>query len=135
MEAGQRTWRVGLERGNLRGQDRAACRILVANIDVDVLDADSPRGDEHSLDEPVRVAFQVVPILERAGLALVDIDGHQPRRRLGAHDAPLAADGKSGAAQSAQPRILHRCQNRFERTFAAHTGEERAIAGIGAIGA
>ena len=50
----------------------------------------------------MRVALEVVAVLEGAGLAFVDIDGHQPRRRLRAHDAPLAPRRKPGAAQAAQ---------------------------------
>ena len=53
----------------------------------------------------MRIALEVVAVLERAGLAFVDVDRHQPRRGLGAHDPPLAARRKAGAAQAAQPRI------------------------------
>ena len=55
----------------------------------------------------MRVALEVVAVLERAGLALVDVDRHQPRRAFGAHDLPFAAGREAGAAEPAQRRVLH----------------------------
>ncbi len=100
MDARQRAWRVGLERRDLARQDRAAGRVFVAQVDVDVVDVDRPRRDQHAFEEAMRVALEVMPVLERSRLAFVDVDGHQPRRGLGAHDAPLAAGGKAGAAEA-----------------------------------
>src|SRR5690606_32659146 len=42
---------------------------------------------------------------ESAGLALVGIDGHEPRARVTAHDLPLLAGGKAGPAEAAQAGI------------------------------
>ena len=52
----------------------------------------------------MRIALEVEAVLEGAGLAFVDVDRHQARRRLAAHDAPLAAGRKAGAAEAAQAR-------------------------------
>jgi hypothetical protein len=92
LDSWQRSRRVPLKRLDLTRQDRAARRVFVAQIDVDVGDADRPRRDQHPLEESMRVALEIVTILERARLALVDVDRHQPRLRLAADDLPLAAD-------------------------------------------
>ena len=55
----------------------------------------------------MRVALEVGAVLEGAGLALVDVHGHQARRGLLAHDAPLAAGREAGAAQAAQAGVFH----------------------------
>ena len=91
MNARQRARRIALERGDLVGQQRTARRVFVAQIDVDLVDADGPRRDQHAFEEAMRVALEIVAILERAGLAFVDVDGHEARRRLGAHDLPFAS--------------------------------------------
>ena len=80
-----------------------------------------------AFEEPVRIALEVVAILERARLALVDVDRHQARRRLGRHELPLAAGRETGAAEAAQPRVLHH-RDRRQPAFAApltHDGRER----------
>jgi hypothetical protein len=66
----QRARRIGAKRGELALEDRAAAGVLVAQVDVDRVDADRPRGDQHALEEAVRIALEVVAVLERAGLAL-----------------------------------------------------------------
>jgi hypothetical protein len=76
-------------------QQRAAAVVFVAQVDVDGVDADRPGGDQHAFEEAVRIALEVDAVLEGAGLALVDVHRHQARRRLGAHDAPLAAGRES----------------------------------------
>ena len=91
----QRARRIGLQRRDLALQDLAAAGVLVAQVDVDFGDADRPRGDERAFEEAVRIALEVVAVLERAELAFVDVDRHQPRRRLAPHDAPLAARRES----------------------------------------
>src|SRR5215471_13309730 len=102
MNRRKRTRRVCLESLEFALEDGAAAVILVAKIDIDFSDAHSPRGHKRAFDEAMRVSLEVVPILERAGLALVDVDRHQARRRLGSHDLPLAAGWKARAAQAAK---------------------------------
>ena len=79
--------------------------IFVAHIDVGVGRFDHPGGDQHAFDEAMRVLLEVVPVLERAGLAFVAVDREHPRRRLGAHQRPLAAGRKAGAAEAAQAGV------------------------------
>ena len=48
------------------------------------------------------IGFEIVAVLEGAGLALVGIDRHQARLGLGADEPPLAPGRKPGAAKTAQ---------------------------------
>src|SRR5207249_402899 len=103
-------------------QDRAAARILVAQIDIDRLDAHRPGGDQHAFEETVRIALEVIAILEGARLAFVDIDRHEPRRRFRAHDAPFAPRGKACATQAAQSGALELGQYRVDRPLPGCAG-------------
>ena len=80
-----------LDLGDFVEQHQPQLGIFVADVDVDLGRLDHPGGDQHAFDEAVRIALEIVAILERAGLALVGVDRHQPRRRLGAHQRPFAA--------------------------------------------
>ncbi len=62
----------------------------------------------------MRVAFEQHAVLEGAGLAFVDVHGHQARRRLGEHDAPFATGREARTAQAAQARVLERLDHRLE---------------------
>ena len=84
-------------------ENRAAAVILVTQVDIDSVDVYGPGGDDRALEETMRVALEMVPILERAWLAFVDVDRHQPRSRFGRDDLPLSAGGEAGTAESAQP--------------------------------
>ena len=81
--------------------------ILVPQVDVDRVDSDGPRRDDRAFEEAMRVALEIVRILERPRLAFVDVDRHQARSRFGCDDFPLAARWKAGAAETAQPRVFH----------------------------
>ena len=100
-----------LDRGDLAFEDRAALRVLVAQVDVDLGRLDHPGGDQHAFEEAVRVGFEKIAVLEGAGLALVGVDRHQPRRRLLPHQAPFAPGRKPGAAEPAQPGMLERSRS------------------------
>src|SRR5688572_27184194 len=119
--------------GKLALEQLAARVVFVAQVDVDVLDADRPCGDEHPFDEAMRVALEVVAVLERAGLALVDVHRHEPWSRLGAHDAPLAPRGEAGAAQAAQARVFHGLDDGLDVALAADAVEPRLVTAFLAI--
>src|SRR5258706_466167 len=85
-----------LARGELLVEDRAALRVLVAQIDVRRLGLDRPGGDQHPLEKAVRIGFEEIAVLEGAGLALVGIDREEARPRLLAHEAPFAPGRKAG---------------------------------------
>jgi hypothetical protein len=74
MELGERARRVGVERRQLALENRAAAVILVAEIDIDGVDADRPGRDDGALEKTVWIALEVIAILERARLALVYVD-------------------------------------------------------------
>src|SRR5208282_6508377 len=98
--------RVGLKRPEFPLQNRSTCGVFVAQIDINFVDVNRPRRDEHTLEETMRIALKIVTVLEGARLALVDVYRHQPWRRLGAHDAPFAPRRKPGTTQPAQRRLL-----------------------------
>src|SRR4029079_16516313 len=125
--------RVGFERRDLALEHRAASRVLVAQIDIDIRDADCPRRDQHAFEEAMRVALQVIAILERARLAFVDVHGHQPRGGLGTYDLPFPAGGKPGDAQATQAAFSRRRDACADGALAADAGAYRAIAAFGAI--
>jgi hypothetical protein len=134
LDVGQRARRVGQQRVQLTLQQAAAVVVLVAQIEVDGLGARHLRGDQHAFEEAVRVALQVETVLEGAGLAFVDVDGHQARRRLLAHDAPLAPRREARAAQAAQAGVLQGAQHGLGLMLAVHHGRGQAVAAGGAVG-
>ena len=69
---------------DLREQHQPDFRILVADIDIDRRRLDHPCADQHAFEEAMRIAFEIVAVLERAGFALVAVHRHQPRRGFGA---------------------------------------------------
>ncbi len=103
-------------------------------IDVGLGRLDHPGGDQHALDEAVRIALQVVAVLEGAGLALVAVDREQPRRRLGAHQRPFAAGREAGAAEAAQPGVAHRLDDVVAGAGAGEALLEQRIAAVAQIG-
>src|SRR5690606_34118041 len=95
------------EERQLALQHLAAAVIFVAQVDIDFGDADGPCGDQHAFQETMRIALEVVAILERAGFALVDVHRHQARLGLRTDDAPFAPRGEARATQATQARVLH----------------------------
>ncbi len=80
------------------GQDVKHGGILVAHIEVDALGLDRPGGDQRALEHLLRIALEIEAVLERARLALIAIDGHEPRALIGPHDLPFAPGRETGAA-------------------------------------
>ena len=111
-------------------EQRAAAVVLVAQVDVDRLDAHRPGGDQHAFDEAVRIALEVDAVLEGAGLAFVDVHRHQPRRRLVAHDAPLAPGREAGAAQAAQAGVFQRLDHRLDVARAVQAIAQQRVAAL-----
>ena len=58
----------------------------------------------------MRVAAQIVAVLEGPGLALVAVDAHVARLGLAADDLPFAPGREAGAAEAAQAGIVERGQ-------------------------
>ena len=85
---------------NLRAEDE-----LAADIDVGKMHVVRVAGDDHALEQLVRVLIDDLPILERAGFGFVRVADEVDRLGvlLGIDEAPLHAAGKSRAAAPAQP--------------------------------
>ena len=87
-------------------QQRRQLAIFVAQIKIDFMRLNHPGGDQHAFDEAVRIEAEIVAILERAGLALVAIHGHQARPHLCANQRPFAARREARATETAQTELL-----------------------------
>src|SRR6185503_16576004 len=125
--------RVLAKAGELALEDGSAAVILVAQVDIDVIDTDRPRRHEGALQEAVRIALEVIPVLERAGLALVDVDRHQARRRFRRDDLPLASGGEARAAEAAKPGVFHQRDDVRRRSLAAGARCGKRVAAVRAI--
>src|SRR5690606_19883567 len=99
--------RLGFELLDLGRRSSDLAMVLVAQVNVDFLDADRPGRDQRALAESVRIALEVVAVLEGAGLALVDVDRHQARAVEALDDAPLAPGREARATETAQARVFH----------------------------
>src|ERR1700754_4101378 len=83
-------------------------------------------ADQHPFNETMRISFEVPAVLERARLALVAIDRHQPRAGLAERRAPFAPGGETGAAETAQRRVVERLQQiLFRQLTGAQAFEQR----------
>ena len=108
---------------------------LAAHVDERVAHAERVAGDQHRLDQLVRVVLEDPAILERAGLAFVGVRAQEVRLAVvGLDHGPLAADREGGAAVAEDARGgdflrhvdgLHGGQGLLERSVAA----ARAIVG------
>jgi hypothetical protein len=103
-------------------------RVFVAQIDVDRFGIDGPRGYQHALEKAVRVALQVVAVLERTGLALVRIHRHQSRARFLPHEVPFAPCREAGAAETSQPGVLHRADHVVDRPGTVEAVAQQRVA-------
>ena len=122
-----------LQRLDLMRQDVQHRRIFVAHVKIDALGLDRPGGDQRALEHLLRVALEIIAVLERAGLALVAVDGHQPGPLIGAHDLPFAPGGEACAAEPAQAGVGHLLDDGVERQLAGAALLQHGIAAIGAI--
>ena len=123
----------GFDLGDLDLEQRADLRVFVAQVDVDVLRLDRPRAQQHAFEEAVRIGLEEIAILEGAGLALVGVDRHEARRRLGAHQRPFAPGGETRAAETAQRRVLERLHHRLHVAPIGEAIGEQAIAAAAAV--
>src|SRR5581483_12159949 len=88
-----------------RAQVLVGGTVLAAHVDVGGVDVIRDRRDEEALDQEVRVALEALPILERAGLALVGVARDVARPAVvGRHERPLHAGREARAAPTPQAR-------------------------------
>ncbi len=128
MQLGMRRQTRGFDLGDLLGQHQPQLGIFVADIEISLRRLDHPGGDQHALDEAVRIALEIMAVLEGAGLALVGVDREHARGRLGAHQRPFAPGGKSGAAEAAQAGVADDLDQLIRRALAVETILEQRIA-------
>ena len=80
-------------------------------MDVVVTHADAHRisGNDHALNNDVRVVHQNIAVFASPWLTLIGV-AHEVllARKLARHKAPLQARGKAGATPTAQARLFHR---------------------------
>ena len=89
-------------------QELRALRHLAADVEVGELHVVRPAGENHALDELVRVLVDDLAVLERAWLGLVgvtnEVDG---LAGLAVHERPLDARAEARATATAQTGGLH----------------------------
>src|SRR5690554_1145183 len=102
-----RNRRLCLELFQLGGEQRTATVIFVAQINVDFLNANRPRGNQRTFKETMRIALEIVTVLERTRFTLVDVDRHQARTVEVLYDAPFSTGRETRAAQAAQAGVFH----------------------------
>ena len=112
-------------------------RVLVAHVDValhgPVAGADGEGGDDHALDDAVRVALEHRAVHERARVALVGVaDDVVLLARVGAAEAPLLAGREAGAAAAAQAARLDFVDHGLRVGGAEHLGQRR-VAAVGQV--
>jgi len=89
---------------------------LTADVDVGQLHVVGPAGDDHPLDQLVRILVEDLAVFERARLGLVGVANQIDRLAAAAiHEAPLEAGGKPRATATAQTRSLDVFAQRFLR--------------------
>ena len=76
----------------------------------------------------MRVALQIPAVLEGAGFALVDVDGHEPGGCLRRHRAPLAPSRKPRPAQTPQARGFQGGHHRLRGSLAGQAGLQQLVA-------
>jgi len=117
LELGQGARRHFFEVGQGLRQALATAMVFVAQIDEHFLGAHHLRRNQHTLQEPMRVALQVDPVLEGARLALIEVHSQVARAGLAAHNTPFPTHRETCPAQSAQPRGVQRVQNMVVADF------------------
>jgi len=93
-----------------RGLERLALgHELAAEVDVGRVRLHRAGGEDHALDEPVRVVAQDLAVLAGAGLGFVGVDDEvmRPLPHLFRHERPLQPRGEARATTPAQTGSLH----------------------------
>jgi hypothetical protein len=90
-----------LQRRDFVRQDVQHRRIFVAHIEIDALGLDRPGGDQRPFEHLMRIALEIVAVLEGPWLALVAVDGHETGAGIAADDLPFAPGRESCATEPA----------------------------------
>ena len=117
-------------------QDASAVVELAADVDVRRLAPDRVRGEDHPLDELVRIVLHQEPVLEGPRLGLVRVAEEVDRlalRVLG-KEAPLDAGREARAAAAADVGLLDLFGDLLGRHAAAEHPAQPRVAAVGEIG-
>ncbi len=87
-------------------------RRFAVDVDVHRFRLDRAGGDEDAFDEQVRVAFDQMPVLEHARLALLRVDDEIARTRVRPGAVPLRRHGEVRAAAPEQARLFDQAHDR-----------------------
>src|SRR3984893_18536536 len=123
----------GRDRGDLTLEDRAALRIIIAEIEIDFGDLDHPRSDQYALKHAVGIGFEEGTVVEGAGFPPIGIDRDEPGRRLLPHQAPFAPRRKPRPAEPAKAGMLEHLDQLFGLALASQARFEETIAAGRAI--
>ena len=98
---------LGVRLGDRVAQPAGGVHRLAADVDERPVGPDRVRGDDHALDQRVRVVRHQRQVLAGARLALVGVDHEVVRLAVALRDeAPLEAGREAGAATAAQAGVL-----------------------------
>ena len=112
--------------GNFLEQNLTDRGVLVSEVNINALGFHHPGRYQHPLQETMRVALQVKPVFEGAGLALVGVHRHQSGTVVTPDDAPLAPGWETGAPQTPQTRVTQHLNQLIGGMIPGHTiGEQR----------
>ena len=82
----------------------------------------------------MRIRLETIAVLERAGLALVGIDGDQSRLRRALEEAPLSSCGEARATKSAKAGSVDDVDYLVTIAFAVSAGVPNRIAIVRPVG-
>ncbi len=121
------------------GQGTLEALIDLEDLAVDVVvagtGAQGVAGDDHALDQLVRIEAQDVAVLEGARLALVRVaDDVLVARKLTRHEAPLQAGREAGAATAAQGALLDLLDDLLGRGALGQDLLQGLVTAVGEIG-
>src|SRR5580658_6589763 len=126
--------RIFLKLSDLTLQDRPATVILIAEVNINRVYADRPCRNQRAFEKTVWVTLQVVPVLEGARLAHVDVNRHQPRSRFGRNQFPFATCREACTTKAAQARVFHERDDIGGLPLSCDTGCGESITARRAIG-
>ena len=95
--------------------------VLAADVDESLVDPGGVAGDDHALDQLVRVLLHQLAVLEGAGLGLVGVAAEVLVHVALGQEAGLGAHRESGAAAAAQAGSLELVQHCLGRQARAGT--------------
>ena len=88
---------------------------------------------ERAFEEAMRIALEIVAILERPRLALVDVDRHQARRGSAATSFHLRPAGNPAPPRPRRPGVFHHRDDVVAASFRRQRSRGQRVSALGAI--